>query len=212
VLTTAVAPGAEGGAGDTDVAGAAPAGAVGVRISVSTVVVRLALSFVSRERGWSICDEAHRRCRCVRVADHLDTGDRPVDVFVVHDTPRHCREALDAVLRGRVRSVVLWDAPGALAAAVDGLQHGALVIPERVVELAQRAPQLSERQRRTLQLVCAGRSNAEISSVLVQSRSTTKRDLAELLELFDAANRAGLCAAASRLGFLEAGRRLPSPA
>jgi DNA-binding NarL/FixJ family response regulator len=173
-----------------------------LRIEVTSVVVRLALSYVSRERGWTICDEAHDGCGCIRVADRVGRDDRRVDVLVTQDSPRHCQEALAAVLRGEARSVVLWDEPASLTATVDALQQGSSVIPERVIVLAQEAPQLNERQRRTLQLVSAGRSNADISRALCQSPSTTKRDLAELLELFDAKNRAGLSAAASRLGYV----------
>jgi DNA-binding NarL/FixJ family response regulator len=176
--------------------------ALGLRIEVASVVVRLALSYISREKGWAICDEAHDECCCLRVTDRIRRTDRRVDVLVTQDTPRRCQEALDAVLRGEARAVVLWDEPGALAATVDALQQGSSVIPERVIELAHEAPHLTDRQRQTLQMVSAGRSNADISAALCQSPSTTKRDLAELLDLFDAKNRAGLSAAASRLGYI----------
>jgi DNA-binding NarL/FixJ family response regulator len=173
-----------------------------LRIEVSSVVVRLALSYVSRERGWTICEESRDDCSCLRVADRVGRDDRRIDVLVTQDSPRRCQEALDAVLCGAARSVVLWDEPGTLTATVDALQQGSSVIPERVIQLAQEAPHLSDRQRQTLQLVSAGRSNADISKALCQSPSTTKRDLAELLDLFDAKNRTGLSAAASRLGYL----------
>lgn len=176
--------------------------ALRLRIEVASVVVRLALSYVSRERGWAICDEAHTDCGCLRVSDRVGHGDRRIDILVTQDSPRRCQEALDAVLQGATRAVVLWDEPGSLTATVDALQQGSSVIPERVIQLAEEAPHLSDRQRQTLQLVSAGRSNADISTALCQSPSTTKRDLAELLELFDATNRAGLSAAASRLGYL----------
>ena len=173
-----------------------------LKIDVASVVVRLALSYVSRDHGWTLCDEVHEGCGCLLVSDHCCRDDRRVDVLVAQDSPRRCQEALDAVLGGRARAVVLWDEPSALTATVEALQQGASVIPERVIQLALTAPQLSARQRMTLQLVSAGRSNADISTALCQSASTTKRDLAELLELFDATNRAGLSAAASRLGYV----------
>ncbi len=182
---------------------AEPAGAtLGLRIELRSVVVRLALSYVSREEGWAVCDETRERCDCLRVTDRVTRSGPRVDVLVTEDSPRRCQEALDAVLRGRARSVLLWDEPGSLAATVEALQQGSSVIPERVIERAQEAPRLSDRLRQTLQLVSAGRSNADISTALSQSPSTTKRDLAELLDLFDARNRAGLSAAASRLGYV----------
>lgn len=172
-----------------------------VRISVSSVLVRLALSYVTEERGWLVCP-GHETCRCVVVADRPPPAGTSIDVLVARDTPSDCQEALDAVLTGAARAVVLWDDPTSLPCAIDALRSQASIIPERVIRLAQDAPRLSARQRRTLKLLGAGRSNSEISCALHQSSSTTKRDIAELMGLFDATNRAGLTTAAGRLGFL----------
>ena len=65
-----------------------------------------------------MCDEAHD-CRCIRVTDRVGRDSRRVDVLVTQDSPHRCQEALDAVLGGIARSVVLWDEPGALAATID---------------------------------------------------------------------------------------------
>ena len=85
-----------------------------LRIEVSSVVVRLALTHVSREQGWTICEEIRDHCRCLRVTDRVGRGDERIDVLVTQDSPRRCQEALDAVLRGAARSVGLWDEPGSL--------------------------------------------------------------------------------------------------
>ena len=100
------------------------------------------------------------------------------------------------------RSLVLWDEPETLASAVGLLHRGATYVPERVLQLAQNAPRLTARQRRTLRLLAAGRTNREIALGLHQSPSTTKRDIADLLDIFDVANRAALMSTANRLGFL----------
>jgi DNA-binding NarL/FixJ family response regulator len=68
------------------------------------------------------------------------------------------------------------------------------------------APRVSERQVETLQLLAAGRSSRAIAQALRSSESTAKRDISELLQLFDAANRTALVTAATSLGFI---RRLP---
>jgi DNA-binding NarL/FixJ family response regulator len=120
----------------------------------------------------------------------------------VRDDVASCQDALDLMISGRARSLVLWDEPEALTPAVELLRSGATYVPERVLCLAQHAPRLTRRQRRTLQLVAAGRSNREIALGLHQSQSTTKRDIAALLEIFDVTNRASLMSTANRLGFL----------
>jgi DNA-binding NarL/FixJ family response regulator len=173
----------------------------GVRIEVHSVVVRLALRYVSEEHGWAIC-VGQQPCRCLRVSDQCVPGGGPIDVLITRDRPSDCQLALDAILSGAARSVVLWDEPNALGPTVESLDLGSTVIPERVIRLAQDAPRLNDRLRRTLELVAAGRSNAEISVALHQSASTTKRDIAELLKRFDAGNRAALTTTANRLGFL----------
>lgn len=165
-------------------------------------MVRLALSYVSEERGWTVWPDGHGGCDCIQVSDQLRSHRQRVDVLVATDDPAACQEALDAVLAGRARSVVLWDEPGALGTTIDALRNGSAVVPERVISLALDAPRINERQRRTLRLVAAGRSNAEIAVTLCQSASTTKRDIAELLTTFDVTNRAALMATANRLGFL----------
>jgi DNA-binding NarL/FixJ family response regulator len=173
-----------------------------VRIEVASVVVRLALSYVSEERGWRVCPGDHERCQCLVVSDRRHGGGEAIDVLVSRDTPSDCQQALDAVWGGAARAVVLWDEPESLAYAIEALEQHATIIPERVIQLAHDAPRLSDRQRRTLRLVGAGRSNSEVSAALHQSSSTTKRDIAELLDIFDAPNRAGLMTTAGRLGFL----------
>jgi DNA-binding NarL/FixJ family response regulator len=97
---------------------------------------------------------------------------------------------------------VLWDEPEGVSAACEGLGEGLAVIPLRVLELGSRAPKLSDRQRETLRLLARGTSSTEIAGALHQSHSTAKRDIAELLHLFDAPNRAALISSAATLGYI----------
>lgn len=178
-------------------------GEVKVRVDVTSVVVRLALRYVMDEQGWSTCAHPRVACTCLVVSDRPPApADRRVDVLVSRDDPAACQCALDAVLSGAVRSVLLWDEPEALVTTVEAIRLGSAVIPTRVIDLALEAPRLTERQRRTVHLIAAGRSNPEIAAALHQSTSTTKRDLAELMELLDVSNRASLAAVANRLGFI----------
>ncbi len=174
-----------------------------VQIDVSSQVVRLALSYVVTDGGWALCTAHHDHCRCVRVVDNSRrrAHDR-AEIVVVRDTPNDCQDALDAILAGTTRAIVLWDEPETLQDAIVAAGNGAALIPSRVLQLAHDAPRISARQRRTLKLVAAGRSNREIASALHQSLSTTKRDIAELMTVLDAANRAALTTTAARLGYL----------
>lgn len=181
-----------------------------VRIDVESVVVRLALLHVAEALGRSRCSH-QARCACPQVADRGAPGS-VIDVLVTHDDPLSCQRAIDAAMDGRARAVVLWDEPHALGLALDAVARRSLLLPARVLELAASAPRLSARQERTLRLVALGRSNPAIAASLHQSLSTTKRDLAELLEVFDVPNRAALMSRATALGFgcLSASAR-PSP-
>jgi DNA-binding NarL/FixJ family response regulator len=75
-----------------------------------------------------------------------------------------------------------------------------------VLELGALAPRLTDRQRQTLRLLARGSSSTSIAGALRQSESTAKRDIAELLVLFDAPNRTALVSSAASLGFVA-----PSP-
>jgi len=171
-----------------------------IRMEVSSNVVRLALRYVTEDAGWLLCAAHQPTCPCLLVADRVH--DTRVAVLVVRDDAAACQDALDLMLSGRARSLVLWDEPDTLPPAVELLRSGATYVPERVLDLAQGAPRLTQRQRRTLRLLAGGRSNREIAIGLHQSQSTTKRDIADLLEIFDVSNRASLMSTASRLGFL----------
>ena len=169
-------------------------------IGVSSVVVRLALLHVAQGVGWTPC--AHLPpCGCLRLTDRASDVPRD-EVLVVRDAPAPCQDALDAVLHGRARSVVLWTDPEALVVVLAAVPHRTIVIPDRVVELAAAAPRLSPRQRDTLRLVALGLSNRLIAAAQHQSLSTTKRDIADLLGIFDAPNRTALMSSAASLGFV----------
>ena len=174
-----------------------------VRIEVASTVVRLALRFVVAERGWADCEHTGA-CGCRTVRDRIPSGGGVLDVLVVRDEPAACQDALNAAIGARVRSVVLWHEPEGLAAALDGLESDMTVIPTRVVELAALAPRLSERQRETLRLLAKGSSSTQVAAALCQSESTAKRDVAELLALFDVPNRTALVSSAAALGFVPA--------
>lgn len=178
-----------------------------VRLDVSSVVVRLALLHVAEEAGWYECSHA-APCGCLTLTDRLGTS--ATDVLVVQDRSAACQLALDAVLRGTAGGVVLWDEPESLLTVLEGVAHDSIVLSRRVVDLAASAPTLSDRQHRTLRLVAMGRSNHGIAATLGQSVSTVKREITDLLQLFDAPNRAALLTSAASLGFVGQ-RRDPMP-
>lgn len=177
--------------------------AVSVRVEVASAVVRLALLYVAQDAGWRECPHADP-CGCLLVSDRwAASSTRRVDVLVTPDEPAACQRAIDATLHGLVRAVVLWNEPAGLASACAALQADLTMIPTRVIELAGLAPRLTDRQSDTLRLLAAGRSSRSIAGTLHQSESTSKRDIAELLELFDAPNRTALVSTATELGFVK---------
>jgi DNA-binding CsgD family transcriptional regulator len=176
-----------------------------LRLEVSSVVVRLALLHVAETAGWCRCNHT-ASCACVSITD--GPGGSTVDVLVVQDRPAACQEAVRKVMGGQARGAVLWDEPESLLTVLEGFAHDSVVISRRVIDLASAAPAVSERQLRTLRLVAMGRSNHGIAASLGQSVSTVKREIAELLRVFDAPNRAALLTAAAELGFI--GQRRPA--
>ncbi len=182
-----------------------------VQVEVGVVVVQLALLYVIESNGWERCPHT-TQCDCHVVADSEPRQHAPpIDVLVVRDAPAACQAGLECVVSGRASSLVLWDAPESLQLALEGLCQGNAVIPRRVIDLARAAPRLTRRQRDTLRLLALGRSSRVIAEALHQSESTTKRDISELLQLFDAPNRAAMISAASGLGFLAPVGATPTP-
>lgn len=172
-----------------------------VRVEVSAAVVRLALSHVAQSAGWRTCAHAGS-CGCLLLTD-VGGARNHRSIRVVRDTPAECLDALELVMNGHACSLVLWNEPEALVAIFEAVRHSATVIPNRIIELATLAPRLSERQRSTLRLLASGRSNRGVAATLQQSVSTSKRDIAELLQIFDVPNRAALMSTATSLGFVE---------
>ena len=174
---------------------AAPA----VYLDVRDAGTCLALLHACEHAGWSRCTTAIPRAAVV--ADQLGTdGHRPVDALVVEPTPAASRVAVDAFTAGRVLAVVAANEPHTLPRALELARAGYGIVPRSVVEAAERLPTIPPRLDRVLQLVLRGRTNAAISRTLAQSLSSTKRDISQLLQLFDAPNRSVLVATAMRLG------------
>jgi DNA-binding NarL/FixJ family response regulator len=177
----------------------APASLRPVQIDVSNVTVRLALCFVAEDAGFV----RGTSTGALTVSDMLPAGDTsvPVDVLVIEARPVACQRALGAVSQGTARAVICNDEPDRLPAALRAVHDDLSVVPQRVIECANRAPVLSPRLLRTLQLVANGASNQTIARATHESVSTVKRNVAHLLELFDAPNRMALTSTAIRFGY-----------
>jgi len=176
------------------------------RIDVSSTVVRLALLYVAHDSGWDECPDHDASCGCITVSDRVPAQPGRVDVLVVRDEPAACQDGVRAALDGRVGAIVLWNAPEDLRLACEGLEAGLTVIPRRVIDLGAMAPRLTQRQRETLKLLARGTSSHGIAGALRQSESTAKRDIAELLHVFDVPNRTALVSSAASLGFVRSPR------
>jgi DNA-binding CsgD family transcriptional regulator len=177
----------------------APASTRQVRIDVTNLTVRLALCFVAEDAGFPRGSSSE----AMTVSDTIPAGEFavPIDVLVIDARPVACQRAIGAISQGSARSGICNDEPDRLPSALRAVNDHLSVMPRRVIECANRAPVLSSRQFRILQLIAAGASNQKIATTTYASLSTVKRDVAHLLELFDAPNRLALTAAAVRLGY-----------
>jgi DNA-binding NarL/FixJ family response regulator len=171
-----------------------------VQILVGDTTLRLALSFVAEDAGYvrRDCDDA------LRIVDLSHLSSSLAAVVVVDSRPALCRYAVSLVSQGRTRGVLAADEPEHLVPTLAAVQSGLVVLPHQVIERANAAPLLRPRQARTLQLVLAGLSNSRIADHSNASISTIKRDIAELLEIFDAPNRLTLASTAVRMGYASA--------
>ncbi|MEY2423029.1 MAG: hypothetical protein QOI95_3096 [Acidimicrobiaceae bacterium] len=171
-----------------------------VHLDVSDTTLRLALSFVAEDAGWTRGSATNAD---VIVTDQLHnaTPDHPVGVLVVIPEPARCQAGVRAVIHGQAHALMSADDPEQLPTALDAAIGGYALMPTRLVDAANQVPPLDDRLLRTLLLVSARNSNASIARALHESESTAKRDVATLMRLFSVATRAELGEAATRLGF-----------
>ncbi len=122
-------------------------------------------------------------------------------VLVAEPSPLQCQRALRAFAAGTVASVIPADQPTELAHAMASVADGWGAVPLRVLEIAARMPDLTERQEGILGALMAGQSTAEIARGLYLSGASVKRELAALFRSFGARNRLELAMYAADLGF-----------
>lgn len=170
-------------------------------VDIDDTTLCLALAHVVSEAGWAVT--ASNATGSVRVSDRLPRTwhENPLDVLVLTPTPTASRSAIDAFTAGAVRSIVTSTRPRDLPDALELADRGLSILPADVVSASLRWPVLRPRLERTLQLILYGSTNARIAASTHRSQATVKRDVAELLRLFDVPNRLALACAATRLGF-----------
>jgi DNA-binding CsgD family transcriptional regulator len=167
-----------------------------VHLDLLDATVRFALAHACQ--GWPRAP--------VPAPDAWHVTDRPpaaagsAAVLVAPPTPLSSRRALDAFTAGLVAAVVSSAEPWTLPTVLDAGAAGLSAVPQALVDQALRFPVLRPRLERTLHLAVRGASVATLARTMHQSPSTTKRDVAELLRLFDAPSRVALVATAVRMG------------
>jgi DNA-binding CsgD family transcriptional regulator len=176
-----------------------------VHLDINDTTLRLALSFVAEDAGWSrgAWDDA-----TVVVSDqlHRATAERPIGILVVAPEPAACQAAVRAVALGWAGVLISADDPEQLPSALAAASSGFVLMPKRLVNAANQVPPLDDRLIRTLLLVAAHNSNGAIARAMHESESTAKRDVAVLMRLLGVRSRAGLAEAATRLGYRSASR------
>ena len=129
-----------------------------------------------------------------------DRPGRPCDVLVARLTPLSCREALRAVQAGMARAVLRADRPDDLPALLRRLAMPWCAIPRLVLELAEQAEVLTNRQRAAVQAIGEGRRLHDAAQALGVSEATLKRDLRRLRLELGLPDRAAIVARARELG------------
>jgi len=175
---------------------------VAVAIRVQRRVVAIAAATALQDAGIEVVD--HGCPTTVVVSDRPDGlgDDGPKTVFLVGSGPVASQEAVQALLAGRVAAVASADDPEQLPAVLAAVRAGLVVVPASVLAAAQAVPALTERQRRVLHLLAAGRSTAQMAMQLHVSAVTVKREVRELMRIFDCASRPALVSAACRADVL----------
>ncbi|NYD67763.1 response regulator transcription factor [Agromyces atrinae] len=158
-------------------------------------VVLIDLQFGAR--GTPTGADATRRIRALDAAPY-------VLVLTNYDSDADILGAVEAGASG----YLLKDAPpheliAAVRAAAAGESALAPVIASRLLT-RMRAPQasLSQREMEVLELVAAGRSNAEVSTLLFVSETTVKSHLAHIFSKLDVSSRTAAVSAARERGIL----------
>src|SRR5262245_56806775 len=90
------------------------------------------------------------------------------------------------------------DLPG----VIDAVSAGLLAFSPGLFAALDYAASLSHRQEQVLRLVALGVPNSAVAQRLHISRSTVKRELAQLLAIFSCTNRSQLVAQAAEQGFV----------
>ncbi len=172
-------------------------------LDVRSEMLREALTHVASRDGWDVVRNHPSGAVIVRdrvvALEAEQTSSRTV--LVVEPSPLQCQRALRAFAAGTVASVIPTDHPSELAHAMASVAGGWGAVPLRVLEIASRMPDLTERQEGILGALMAGQSTAEIARGLYLSGASVKRELAVLFRSFGARNRLELAMFAADLGF-----------
>jgi DNA-binding CsgD family transcriptional regulator len=176
-------------------------GARTATVSVNNHMVAAAIRATLAGSGWDTTTDAAS----------LHITDRPTvrtvtdapgarQVAVCEPTPFGARRGLDALTNLCVCGVVFCDDPADLEAVLAAIDQGRVALPLRLLSLAARMPQLTDRQLSALAAIAAGQSNSDIGRGLYLSATSVKREMAVLYSALQVATRPALTAAAFDLG------------
>jgi len=185
--------------GDVEVVGQAgnAAEAVAVYTMLRPDVVLLDIR-LGEESGLDVLDELLE----------IDPGAR-VLVLSSFDDEEYVTRSLRA---GALGYLLKADSDGTLLSAIDAVAAGrhalSPMVTDRIVarvfgDPTEREPEALDRtQRRLLEMVAAGATNAEIAEALFMSNRTVKRRLSEIFSLLGVDNRTEAAAEAARRGLI----------
>ncbi len=122
-------------------------------------------------------------------------------VLIAEETVGASRNAIEALVGGRLGALVSRSDPSHLPLAIKSLARGVVTLPQNLLNAAGTGPGLEPRQRQVLSLVAAGLSNARIAERLSVSEATVKRDVSGLLRYFGCHSRLELVREATSVGY-----------
>ncbi len=174
-----------------------------VCVAVGNSMVAAALTVTAQRQGW--LTRPSPEAGSVLITDRVPTS--PTDrarvdavVLVIEPTPFGARRAVDAMAALEVTAVVGADQPDELDAALACLADERGSVPRRILDLAARMPEVTERQAALLGAVLAGQTTSQMARGLTLSPASVKRELSCLSGTLEVSSRAALFARALELG------------
>lgn len=171
-------------------------------VDVHSETLREALVAIGTRGGWAFAPRPiSGACVVLDCSTSEQVGVGGARVILVADPqPASARSVLEALESGKASAAFLSDEPGDLLPALNAARSGWSSAPARLVEIAAKMPELSDRQVAVIRAVMAGQDNHAIAQGLCLSSASVKRELGGLFRSLRLGSRLALSAEGAALG------------